>query len=110
MLYLHVLQTFDDVLEWQEPEAGGRASLSVGELSIMSHLPVAASLPPPAPPEDFDLTSRLVRSSSGGGVGGEDMGPEHVHGAFFEVRCPSLRDLKFSKIWDPSMRTAHSLR
>lgn len=89
MICLHVLQTYEDVLEWPEPEAGGRAILSVGELSIMSHLPAAAALPPPAPAEEFDMLAQLVRSSSGGG-GGEDSGPESMHGAFFEVIVKSV--------------------
>jgi hypothetical protein len=54
-----MLQTLEEVLEWAEPEAGGRAILSVGELSIMTHLPLAAALPPPAPPEEFDLQAQV---------------------------------------------------
>lgn len=54
-----MLQTHEEVLEWAEPETGGRATLSVGELSIMTHLPLAAALPPPAPPEDFDLIGQV---------------------------------------------------
>jgi hypothetical protein len=54
-----VPQTHEEVLEWAEPETGGPATLSVGELSIMTHLPLAAALPPPAPPEDFDLLGQV---------------------------------------------------
>ncbi len=54
-----MLQTHEEVLEWAEPETGGAATLSVGELSIMTHLPLATALPPPAPPEEFDLIGQV---------------------------------------------------
>lgn len=83
------LQAFEDVLEWQEPEAGGRAILAVGELSIMAHLPAADALPPPAPAESLDASGRpqLMRVPSGVGASDETPPPEAVHGAFHEVCC-----------------------
>lgn len=94
-----MLQAFKDVLDWAEPEAGGRAILSVGELSIMTQLPLAAALPPPAPPEEFQLLgqAQLAAQSGGGDAGGSNGsghggngsghggGHETLHGTFFEV-------------------------
>ena len=99
------MQTFEDVLEWQEPEAGGRAILAVGELSIMTHLPAAAALPPPAPPEELDPLGGDsgfwgtgvwdARQEAGGAeaAGGPDgsSGREALHGTFFEVSLRSER-------------------
>lgn len=70
----------------------------------MTHLPLASALPPPAPPEEFDLLGQArlaaqsgngldgsggVSSNGSGHYSGGGSGPggpaEALHGTFFEV-------------------------